>query len=294
MRLPQNEFSLYFFWIIFIYIIWHFIKSARFTSKVDIINDSLVDKINKKSEENSDNEINYTPLKTREAITKGHKLYHNNDWNIILKASKVWYIFTIAFIFSFSQMVSLSYDWELKFSDFLDIDDILSHFKLQALNWNWFLAVFIFLFCLYFIFIHASFYKSIVFDFNKWFLYPIKYRDNFHQINSDEKYKKWVVWLKDIYALQIVSKARHNPYSYPKDYRKNLVLKDWTKRGILDFIYTYQLNLVLKDWNRIFITDNPSLSDINKDAEILNKKLWVKVLDLRTLNTDEIKGEFIK
>lgn len=197
----------------------------------------------------------FLPLKWWWANFKTHQLIIDEYWNYILKV-KYWFPLIFILAFSIPLFISIINLWVDFLNNNINDSNIWEHI--------WWLIIWIVLsWVITSIFYFIS--VSKILDFQNWYFYDLRFRENLFEKLNQEKYKNKIIPINNFYAIQIVSE-----------------LVTWKNSS-----YTsYELNMILKDSSRINIIDHWDLEEIRKNAFEISNKLWIKIYDITQINAE--------
>lgn len=192
---------------------------------------------------------------------KTHNLIYDQYENIILKTSQ----YALGKILLITSRIA----W------FISILAFLLAVLSKDISGMIFLLPFSIIFILWGRFLFYYITQSFIFDFQNWYFYDLRRQKNFYKYWQQEQYRKKIIPLNEIHALQIINEQ--------VEYTSNEEDED----GYTSVNFkSYELNLILKDSSRINILDHNNLDEIRNNAEIIANKLWVKVYDITQFYTE--------
>lgn len=217
----------------------HQIKEEKMSNYLNSIDDEIV----KKS--------SFLALKKGWYNFETHNLIEDNFWNLIFKAI-LFFPYLFVLVFSMPLIFTL-----LNLTIYISTE--YNNINLNELS-NY--ASSIWAFCIFpipFVILFYNWFQSKIFDFQNWYYYDLRYKNNIFSLINDEKYRNKIIDLKQIHALQIISERVYNKNSS----------------------YTsYELNMILQDSSRVNIVDYSNLETIKSNAELLWNRLKIKIWEL--------------
>lgn len=195
---------------------------------------------------------------------KTHNLIYDQYENIILKTSQ----YALGKILLITSRIA----W------FISILAFLLAVLSKDISGMIFLLPFSIIFILWGRFLFYYITQSFIFDFQNWYFYDLRRQKNFYKYWQQEQYRKKIIPLNEIHALQIINEQ--------VEYTSNEEDEDGYTRSYSVNFKSYELNLILKDSSRINILDHNNLDEIRNNAEIIANKLWVKIYDITQFYTE--------